>query len=370
MKFEVQKPVFLDAIQLACNAIPGKTTLQILYNLLFKLKGNDLEIRATDLDMTLVLKVVVEGHEDGTIVVNAKKLLEIVKELPDFPVLISVEDYLFTIKSESGFSGNLTGYDAAEYPALPGLENGHPFKAPLKDLRFLSTHTDFAASTDFTRINLTGVYCESKNGKMEMVATDGHRFGKAWVEMEGISPGIILPPKALAQLMRMSEDPEQMIEMEIGAAIAIFSTPTITLLTKLIEGPYPNHENVVPKEFSRTMKCNREQLISVLRRVSTMANSKTRLVVLNFQERTLHLTARNPDLGGDTEESFPIDFQGEPVEVGVNSSYLIEELRLTHTEEVRLKFNNPLGAIVVEPIMDKPNYFFIVMPLRIVKESG
>jgi DNA polymerase-3 subunit beta len=370
MKFEVQKPVFLDALQMACNAIPSKTTLQILYNLLFKLEGNDLEIRATDLDMTIVLKLQVEGHKDGSLVVNARKLLEVVKELPDFPVLISADDFVFTIKSESGFQGTLTGYDAAEYPALPEVEQGKTLAAPLKDLKFLHEKSAFAVSTDFSRMSLTGVYCEGKGGKLEMVATDGHRFGKCWVDLQGASPGIILPPKALGQVLRMSEDAEQNIEMEIGAAQARFSTPTITLITKLIDGPYPNYENVVPKEFSRTMKCNREHLMAVLRRVSTMANSKTRLVVFNFQDKTLHLSAKNQDLGGDSEEAVPVEFEGEAVEVGVNSTYLLEELRLCQSEDVRFKFNNPLGAIVVEPVLENPNYFFIVMPLRILKEPG
>ncbi len=371
MKFEVHKPVFLDALQMACNAIPSKTTLQILYNLLFQLKGNELEIRATDLDMTIVLKLQVEGHENGSIVVNARKLLEVTKELPDFPVIISVDEFLFTIKSESGFQGTLTGYDAAEYPSLPEVEQGKPFSAPLKELKFLAEKASFAVSADFSRMSLTGVYCEGKGGNLGMVATDGHRFGKAWVASKGISlPGVILPPKALSQVLRMAEDPEQLIEMEIGAAQARFTTPSITLLTKLIDGPYPNYENVIPKEFSRTMKCNREHLMSVLRRVSTMANSKTRLVVFGFENKKLQLTAKNPDLGGDSEESMPIEFTGDAVEVGVNAAYLLEELRLAHSEEVLFKFNNPLGAIVVEPVMDKPNYFFIVMPLRILKEPG
>ncbi len=372
MKFEVNKPVFLDALQMACNAIPSKTTLQILYNLLFRLKGNDLEIRATDLDMTIVLKLAVEGHGDGAIVVNAKKLLEVVKELPDFPVLVSVDDFLFTIKSESGFQGNLTGYDAAEYPSLPEVEQAKLFQAPLKDLRFLSEKTSFAVSSDFSRMSLTGVHCEGKGGRLEMVATDGHRFGKAWTELsaQGGVPAVILPPKALGQVLHMSEDPEQVIEVEIGAAQARFATPTITLLTKLIDGPYPNYENVIPKDFSRVMKCNREQLMAVLRRVSTMANSKTRLVIFNFQGKTLQLSARNPDLGGDSEESLPVEFQGEAVEVGINAAYLLEELRLTHSEEIRFKFNNPLGAVVIEPVADKADYFFIVMPLRILKEPG
>jgi DNA polymerase-3 subunit beta len=372
MKFEAQKPVFLDALQMACNAIPSKTTLQILYNLLFRLKGNELEIRATDLDMTIVLKLEVDGHQDGSIVVNARKLLEVVKELPDFPVIVSVDDYLFTVKSESGFQGNLTGYDASEYPSLPEVGQGKTFRAPLKDLRFLAEKTQFAVSTDFSRMALTGVYCEGRKGRFEMVSTDGHRFGKAWIGLAGaeLKPGVILPPKTLAQVLRMAEDADQEIEIAIGAAQARFSTPTVTILTKLIDGPYPNYENVVPKEFARVMRCNREQLIAVLRRVSTMANAKTRLVVFNFAAKALQLSARNPDLGGDSEETIAVQYTGEPVEVGVNATYLLEELRLTHSEEILLKFNNPLGAIVVEPAADEPDYFFIVMPLRIVKEPG
>ncbi len=372
MKFEVHKPVFLDALQMACNAIPSKTTLQILYNLLFSLRGNELEIRATDLDMTIVLKLEVEGHADGSIVVNARKLLEVVRELPDLPVLVSVDDYLFTVRSESGFQGNLTGYDASEYPSLPDIGQGKNFKVALKDLRFLAEKTSFAVSSDFSRMALTGVYCEGRGGRFEMVATDGHRFGKAWIPMKGfeLKPGVILPPKALAQALRMAEDPEQEIEVGIGPSQARFSTPTVTILTKLIDGPYPNYENVVPKEFARTMRCNREELISVVRRVSTLANAKTRLVVFNFRDQTLQLSARNADLGGDSEESISVEYSGEPVEVGVNAGYLLEELRLAQSEEIALKFNTPLGAIVVEPVAEDPGHFFIVMPLRIVKEPG
>lgn len=372
MKFEVQKPVFLDALQLACNAIPSKTTLQILYNLLFRLKGNELEIRATDLDMTIILKLEVEGHEDGAIVVHGRKLQDVVKELPDFPVLVSVDDYTFTVKSESGFQCNLPGYDAAEYPAPAEGPAAKTFRAPLKDLAFLAQKTLFAVSTDFSRMSLTGVYCEGRQGRFEMVATDGHRFGKAWIPLAGadLKPGVILPPKTLQQVLRMSEDPEQEIEVAFGATQARFSTPNITILSKLIDGPYPNYENVVPKEFARTMRCNREQLTQVLRRVSTMANSKTRLVVFNFRDGTLQLSARNPDLGGDSEETIPVEYAGEPVEVGINATYLQEELRLATSEDVRMKFNTALGAIVVEPVAEEPDYFFIVMPLRIVKEPA
>ncbi len=371
MKFEANKPVFLDALHMAGNASPTKTTLQILYNLLLKLEGNTLEIRATDLDMTIVLRLQVEGHEDGEIVINSKKLLEVVKELPDFPVLVSVDDYIVTIKSESGFQCNLTGFDASEYPALPDLGAAKSFSLPLKDLRFLSEKTTFAVSSDYSRMSLTGAYCEFKDGNLQMVATDGHRLGKAWTSTPGLptQPGVILPPKALSQILRMSEDAEQAIQVEIGPANARFSTDTIVIFTKLIEGPYPNYENVIPKDFSKKMKGNREHLASVIRRVATMANAKTKLVVFGFQDRQLALSAKNQDLGGDSEESLPVEYAGDAVDVGINANYVLEVFRLIHTEEVQFKFNNPLGAIIVEPVMDKPNYFFIVMPLRILKDG-
>jgi DNA polymerase-3 subunit beta len=205
-----------------------------------------------------------------------------------------------------------------------------------------------------------------------MVATDGHRFGKAWIPLKGadLKPGVILPPKTLSQVLRMAEDAEQQIEVAIGASQARFATPTVTILSKLIDGPYPNYENVVPKDFSRTMRCNREELMAVLRRVSTLASAKTRLVVFNFRDKSLQLSARNADLGGDSEESVSVQYSGEPVEVGVNAAYLLEELRLAHSEEIVVKFNTPLGAIVVEPAAEDPGHFFIVMPLRIVKEGG
>jgi DNA polymerase-3 subunit beta len=371
MKFEANKPVFLDALQMAGNASPTKTTLQILYNLLLKLEGNTLEIRATDLDMTIVLRLQVEGHEDGEIVINSKKLLEVVKELPDFPVLISVDDYIVTIKSESGFQCNLTGFDASEYPALPDLGAAKSFAIPLKELRFLSEKTNFAVSADYSRMSLTGAYCEFKDGVLQMVATDGHRLGKANTAVAGVPPqaGVILPPKALSQVLRMSEDAEQAIQVEIGPANARFSTDTIVIFTKLIEGPYPNYENVIPKDFSKKLKANREHLGSVIRRVATMANAKTRLVVFGFQDGRLALSAKNQDLGGDSEESLPVMYAGDPVEVGINANYVLEVFRLIHTEEVMFKFNNPLGAIIVEPVMENPNYFFIVMPLRILKDG-
>ncbi len=372
MKFEVQKSIFLDALQMANSAIPSKSTLQILYNLLLRLNGGVLEIVASDLDLTIAQKLQVEGHQDGQIVLNAKKLLEVVKELPDFPVIIAVDDYVATIKSEGGFQCNLTGFDAAEYPLLPEIEQEQNLELSLKDIKFLTEKTTFAVSTDYTRANLTGVYWEFKDGVTQMVSTDGHKFGKAKIMLPGntVAAGVILPPKVLNQVLRMADDETQVIQIKIGEANVRFSTDTIDIYTKLIDGPYPSLDAVIPKDFSKKMKANREHLASVIRRVATMSNSKTRMVIFDFKAGQLTLSARNQDLGGDSEESIPVEYTGDAIEVGINANYVLEEFRLIHTEEVWFKFNGPLGAIVIEPVIDQANYFFIVMPLRVLKEAA
>ncbi len=371
MKLEANKAALLSAVQMACNAIPNKTTLQVLYNLMLKLRGNVLEITATDLDLTIAQSLEVQGYEDGEIVINARKLLEVIRELPDFPVIIGVDEYVVTIKSESGFQCNLTGYDHSEYPSLPEVEEKHAAEISLKNLRRLHEKTAFAVSTDFTRISLTGIYWEFKKGRMQMAATDGHRLGKAWVEAETpFEEAIILPPKALSQVLNMAEDPDSAIRVKIGPANAQFSGENVTIYTKLIEGPYPNYENFIPKEFTKRLKADREDLMGVLRRVATMASTKNRLVVFGMQDGRLTLSAKNQDLGGDSEEALNVSYEGDAMEVGVNAGYLQEILRMCQSEEVLLKFTNPLGAIIVEPVGATVDYFFLVMPLRILSEPG
>ncbi len=371
MKFEVKKSSFLDALQMASNAIPSRSTLQILQNFLLRLQGNVLEVTATDLDLTISLRIEVEGHQEGGIVVNAKKILEVVKELPELPVLFSVDDYVATLRSESGFQCNITGFDISEYPGLPEVENAQSLEFAIKDLRFLTEKTLFAVSTDTTRAALTGILWEVKNGEMHMVATDGHRLGKAWIPVNNVTlgGGPILPPKALAQVLRMGSGDDAIIKAQIGPANAKFFNEEVSVYTKLIEGPYPNYENVIPKESSRIITVPREQLASVLRRVATMANAKSRQVKFSFQPSQIVLSAKNQDLGGDSEEAIPNAYDGEGIDVGFNANYLLEVLRLTNSEEVIFKINSPVGAIVIEPKVDDKNFFFIVMPLRLVEDA-
>ncbi len=372
MKFESKKAILLDALQTAHSAIPSKTTLQILNNFLFVLKGNQLEITATDLDLSIVIDVEVEGSKDGSIVVNAKKFLEVIRELPDLPVICAVDDYVVTIKSETGFQCNIAGFDASEYPGLPSNEEASSFEISSANLKELFDKSSFAVSTDFTtRISLTGVYWQGKDNNILMVGTDGHRLGKSWLEgpNAGIEKGIILPPRSVNQVLKTSTGSDTPIQVEVGEASVKFQSGSITIYSKLIEGPYPDYEKVVPKELSKVMKVNREELISVLRRVATMAHSKTKQVKFSLSQGSLLLSAKNQDIGGDSEEALAAEYDGKEIAIGFNASYVLEVLRLIESDEIFIKFNSNLGATLFEPASENSHYFFIVMPLRLLDDE-
>jgi len=372
MKFEASKVTLLDALQTAQNAIPSKTTLQILNNFLFKLKGNNLEITATDLDLTIVINIEVQGNGDGNIVINAKKFLEVTKELPDLPVICHVDDYVMTIKSETGFQCNITGFDASEYPVLPKSQESAQFEISKHDLKTLFEKTSFAVSNDVTtRVSLTGVFWQSVNDQIIMVGTDGHRLGKSWIKGTGpgLTKGIILPPKAVSQVLKTSHEESDQIKIEVGEANIKFISDKITLFSKLIEGPYPDYEKVIPADLSKVVKIKKEELINVLKRVATMAHTKTKQVKFSFSSGQLLLSAKNQDLGGDSEESLDIEYKGKEIAIGFNAHYVLEVLRLIQSEEILIKLNSNLGATVFEPNMTEKNYFFIVMPLRLLGDD-
>lgn len=330
MKFESKKGALLETLQMAQNAIPNKTTLQILNNFLLKLEGNSLEITATDLDLSIIQKMEVEGSQDGSIVVNAKKFLEVVRELPDLPVVCSIDEYVLTIKSGTGFQCNITGYDASEYPAMPDEDNMQSVQISVEDLKFLFDKTSFAVSTDYTtRVSLTGICWEYKDKNLNMVGTDGHKLGKASIAPDkfDLKNSIILPPRAISQVLKAGASEQDQLRIDIGEANVRFHFDNITIYSKLIEGPYPDYQKVIPVELSRIITINREELISVLRRVATMAHFKTRQVKFTFSKNSLLLSARNQDLGGDSEESLPAKYDGKEISAGYNAAYAPSFLR-------------------------------------------
>ena len=263
----------------------------------------------------------------------------------------------------------LLGLPREEFPAFPAVKFDGGWRAPAKDLQKLVGHVAFAASTEESRPILNGVLWELRAERMRMVATNGHRLARMDVPASAMGGGqadLIVPPKALDQLRRLFEGDE---DIEIGRSDNHlgFRSTTTQVYTRLIEGPYPNYEQVIPRENDKIATVDRQTLASALRRVGVVASDQTHRVRLAFSGGSLRFSVNTPDLG-EAHDEIAVSYQGDPLEIGFNASYVLEILKYMPTDEVRLGFKAPERAATVEPVGwdDPAAYLCLVMPLRLV----
>ncbi|MCL4102842.1 DNA polymerase III, beta subunit [Fibrobacter sp. UWH9] len=370
MKFDIKKSDLQEALQTAITAIPNKSTLQILNNYSLRLEGNILEICATDLNLGVRTKLEVNGERDGEVVINARKFSDLIKALSDpaiETISIDVQDYLARIKWSERGQASIMGFDAGDFPPFPEVE-GDSLNFAASELAFLVEKTAFATSNDSVRMNLNGVFFEADNGKVSMVATDGHRMGRASIDQEGatLASGIIIQPKVLQQILRIAKS-EDIIEIRTTETHVLFSTGSTQIISKLYEGPYPNYRNVIPQNFERTVQANCAELQGKVKSILPMANPRTHQIRLHMNGNVMELSATDPDVGGECREALAITHNGEGnFSMGFDGRYFSEILGMCKSEEVILKMNSPLGACIIEPVGEDLNYSFLLMPSRLV----
>lgn len=382
MKFHIQKTLLQDILQTVNGAVPNRPSLQVLNNFALRLEGNFLEVSATDLDFAVRMNVEVEGERDGSVMVNAHRLLELVRSLADPSVTtidFDVEDYNATIRWSERGKANLTGFDADEFPPIPEVENETTLVVGASELAFLAEKTLFAVSTDTTRLALNGAYFEVKkqqdsaNAKISLVATDGHRLGRAFIEQEGVQIeqdiGVILSKKILQYVLK-TVPASGNVEIRLSQTHVLFSCENIQIISKLIEGPYPKYEAVIPIAFKRTVRCRTTELLNKIRSVISMSNQRTRQIRLLLEDTSLELSSSDPEVGGSATEALAVshEFQegeGPSFGIGFNGAFLTEILNMCKSEEVVFKLNTPTGASVMFPEGEDLNFSFLLMPLRL-----
>ena len=368
MKFNIKKSVLQEALQIAISAIPNKSTLQILNDYSLRLEGNTLEICATDLNLGVRIKLEVEGERDGEALINARKFSDLVKALvPSCEnVSIDVQDHLTRIKWSEKGQASITSFDASDFPPFPEVE-GSTLTLAASELAFLVEKTAFAVSTDNTRQNLNGVFMEAKDGKISMVATDGHRMGRASIEQEGanLESGVIVLPKVLQLVLRLAKN-EDSVEICTTETHVLFRIGATQIISKLIEGPYPNYRAVIPQNFERTVQANATELLDKVHCILPMANPRTHQIRFQMDGNNMELSATDPDVGGETREALAVTHNGEgSFSIGFDGRYFYEILGMCKSEEVVLKMNTPIGACIIEPVGDDMGFSFLLMPLRL-----
>ena len=369
MRFTISREKLQEGLAAVAASIPSKTTLPVLANILVETTDKGIRLSGTDLDIAVSTEVAADVETVGGITIPAKKLTEIARELPPSPVKMAAagEQRITLDCGRSHFK--ILGLPKEEFPSFPVVRFTESWRIRSGDLQKLISHTSFAVSTEESRPILNGVLWELKPDFMRMVATNGHRLAKMEMPIKSSgapSSDLIVPPKALEQIRRLFPADEE-LEVARGDNHLVFRSPFTSVFTRLIEGPYPNYDQVIPKDNDRVAIADKVALTSALKRMSVIASDQTHRIRLSFNSGMLKFSVQTPDLGEATDE-LSVRYNGDQLDIGFNASYLLEILRYIPSEEVRLTFKAPERAATIEPEgwKDSATYLCLVMPLRLV----
>ncbi|MGH7483817.1 MAG: DNA polymerase III subunit beta [Longimicrobiales bacterium] len=372
MKFTITRENLQQGLAAVAATIPARTTLPVLSNILLEAGPDGVRMSGTDLDMAVSLAVAADVEEEGALTVPAKKFQELARELPEQPARVSARND--RLELECGRARfRLNGMPRDEFPTFPSVDFGESWKIRGDVLQTLIRQTSFAVSTEESRPILNGVLWQLGDREMRMVATNGHRLAMMRVPAE--APGaprvdLIVPPKALSQIERLFPA-EGEIEVARSENHLGFRHEGTQIFTRLIEGPYPNYEQVIPRDNDRIAIAPKSTLIQALRRMSVVASEQTHRVKLSFAANVVRFSVETPDLG-EAHEDLEVQYDGNPLDIGFNAAYLLEVLKYMPEEDVRLAFKAPERAATMQPVTNGDadsgmDYLCLVMPLRLLE---
>ncbi|HEY8516633.1 MAG TPA: DNA polymerase III subunit beta [Candidatus Binatia bacterium] len=368
MEFSIDRSEFLQGLSPTQGVVERRNTLPILANVLLEAK-NGLTIAATDLEVHIRRRCNAKVKTAGAATVGARKLLELVRELKPGEITVRALENQF-IEVVSGRSRvKLVGLPAADFPAFPQSDaKAKPtFSIPSETLAQMIDRTLFAVSTDETRPHLGGVYMTANDATLRFVGTDGHRLALVDQPVKDVKPlekGIILPRKGLAELRRLLDDGDGVVSATVTANGLRVQQGDVELVMRLVDGEFPNYEQVIPKTMRSKIVVDKTELLSALRRVSVVASDRARGVKLHIGEGQLTISASSPDFGEASEE-IEVAYSGEPLSVGFNSRYLTDVLAVLPDEQrVELALIDDASPGIVRSEEDD-SYSYVVMPMRL-----
>lgn len=371
MKLSIDQALLLKELQRVVSIIPSRSTYPVLTNLLItsepSLKG--VSISATDLEIYLKKTILlgVEGLTPESVIVQGRKLLELVRVLEGERIVLTSEENRIVIEG-GPTRAVMPGLDPAEYPEPLEFPNQISFRLSSRVVGELFRSTAFAVSRDESRPAMCGILWELKAGELRMVATDGHRLAlirrqAGSILSEQIEPfGVIVPAKVFNHL------PDEGVELTIGLDFQKigFDSNACTVIARLIEGPYPDYERVIPPPSENRLIIGTKALTAGVRRVSLFSDTVTRTLRFRLSTNSLRLYAATSDLG-EAEERLDCLYDGREMEIGYNASYLLDILRRVDSEEVVFELTTPLSAAAIRP-KEQPaeaEQLFLLMPIRL-----
>lgn len=371
MKLKVEKTELLSLISKTQNIVEKRNTMPVLANVLLEAKDDRLKVYATDLEVSLTDEISAKIQTPGTVAVGAKNLFDIIRELGDGEIELTKgqNNWLGIKQKKSVF--NIVGISAEEYPVFPTYSTKDFIKIQPDVLNDMIGKTIYSVSNDETRYHLNGVYFEQQPAedgtRYRMVATDGHRLSlidrKTNSKPAKSHEGVIVPRKGLQEINKLLEASVGTVEMAVEGSQFILRSGTAVLMIRLIEGKYPNYQQLIPQNMKRRALVSKDSFSSSLRRVSLLSNQKSKSVTIALTNGLMQISSNNPEMG-DAKEEIEVRYQGEEIKIGFNAKYLLDILNSFEDEEVEIELNDQLSPGLIKPHSDS-SYTCVVMPMRI-----
>lgn len=368
MKFSIKRDDILKPLQLVGGVVERRHTLPVLANILVNLQGNQLSMTGTDLEVEIVARIDVEsGKGDGEITVPAKKFIDICRALPEGAnIEFTLDDQKIILKSgKSRFT--LSTLAATEFPAVEeGVEECR-FQCTQGVIKQLIDRTAFAMAQQDVRYYLNGMLWELSLERLRVVATDGHRLALADEAIPNLKIAeptqAILPRKGIIELSRLVTDSDENIEMVLGRNHVRAVTPSFTFTSKLVEGKFPNYEQVIPKDGDKVIVGDRRELKQAFSRTAILSNEKYRGVRLLVEAGQLTLVANNPEQE-EAEDHVAVGYEGESLEVGFNISYLQDVANVLASDTIKIMLADANSSALIQA-SDDETASYVVMPMRL-----
>lgn len=370
MEISVKREDLLHGLYLVQGVVERRTPQPVLAHVLIECGGGSVAMSATDMEIGLQCRIAAEVKKGGAVTANARKLYEIAREVVSDEITLKASALGWVDLHAGRSKFKVVSLDPKEFPALPlgpGASGGVTIKIAAGTLREMIDKTLFAVSTDETRFNLSGVYLESAEDGLRMVATDGHRLALIERALKAVKlpRGIIMPRKGLVEVRKLLEQAEEAeLSLVIAEKDARLVAKDVSFFMRLVEGDFPDYKQVIPGATRSTVRVNREDLLGAIRRIALLASERSHGVKLALQKGTLEVAASNPELGEASEE-IEVSYTGDDMTVGFNARYLMDVLGVHAAGDViEFGLTDEVGPGVLHGSQD-PSFTYVLMPMRL-----
>jgi DNA polymerase III subunit beta len=373
MKFKINRDHFASGLAQVLNVVGSKATMPILSNVLIEAEKDQISLTTTNLDLGIRCKIKADVKETGSVTLPVKRLATIVRELPNVDVTVDASPNHQVKLASGGSNFRIMGIGKEEFPPLPEFGDEKAFTLEQAELTTMLKSVAYAQSTDETRYILNGVYFSFKDGKLSLVATDGRRLALVSKELDvpAESAGaIILPAKTVGELTRLLDKGEK-LKINFNDRRAAFQIATdkdttglidsVYLYSKVVEGNYPNYQQVVPKETHQRIKLERELFLQCVHRAALVCSEKSNSVKIKLSSNLLEITAQSPDFG-EAHESMAIGYSGPDLQVAFNPTFVMDPLRALTKDEIFFELKDDVSPGVFKTL---ESFLCVIMPVRL-----